>query len=533
MSNIAQWSTTASGNSAPAPDGFPEDMPASGVNDAAREAMAAIARDYEDRQGNLVTAGTATAYTLTTNNLHAALADIGMLAFRAHVANTGSAPTLAVDSLAAKTIVKSDGSAIGAGDIALNGVYLLTYNETNDVFHIVLGGGSSSVITTRGDIIYGNSSGEAARLAIGAADTYLKSDGTDVSWAAVSGGGGGGSAVPNVLFNGGFMIAQRGTSFDSTTNIANNDDTYLLDRWLLLSDGNDAVDVSQETTTVPVGSFSACKLDVETASKKAGLLQIIEANNAEAIIGGSCSLSFKARAGGSNATVDKLRAAVLSWDGTADTVTSDVVSAWNGEGADPTLVANWTYENTPSDLTLTSSYQTFSIENISIDTASTTNVAVFIWIDNSDGTVGDLVYITDVNLVSGESAQTYYPRPFAQDLALCQRYFSKNFPYDDAPASEVADSFDLGYAQSASEIRYFLFWPQEMVAAPSVTLYAPVSGTPTGSQWVYTRSGTAYNGAATVVSTNASGAQFNIAASSLGVDNASKLNGMWIADAEL
>ena len=56
--------------------------------------------------------------------------------------------------------------------------------------------------------------------------------------------------LKNRLVNGSFNIAQRGTSFVSG---ANNDDTYNLDRWYVLSDGNDAVDITQ-TTTVPTGA---------------------------------------------------------------------------------------------------------------------------------------------------------------------------------------------------------------------------------------------------------------------------------------
>tara|TARA_Y100000389_G_scaffold79319_1_gene76022 strand:+ start:1449 stop:3629 length:2181 start_codon:yes stop_codon:yes gene_type:complete len=40
---------------------------------------------------------------------------------------------------------------------------------------------------TRGSILYGNASGETARLAAGGADTVLTSDGTDLSWAAAGG----------------------------------------------------------------------------------------------------------------------------------------------------------------------------------------------------------------------------------------------------------------------------------------------------------------------------------------------------------
>ena len=43
---------------------------------------------------------------------------------------------------------------------------------------------------TRGSILYGDASGATARLAKGAADTVLTSDGTDISWAAASAGGG-------------------------------------------------------------------------------------------------------------------------------------------------------------------------------------------------------------------------------------------------------------------------------------------------------------------------------------------------------
>jgi hypothetical protein len=44
-------------------------------------------------------------------------------------------------------------------------------------------------MTTRGDVIIRNASNTTARLGIGAAGTFLSSDGTDVSWATPSGSG--------------------------------------------------------------------------------------------------------------------------------------------------------------------------------------------------------------------------------------------------------------------------------------------------------------------------------------------------------
>jgi hypothetical protein len=50
MSAIKTWSTTAAANDSAAPDGFPENMAPSGVNDACREMMAALATWYRDAQ---------------------------------------------------------------------------------------------------------------------------------------------------------------------------------------------------------------------------------------------------------------------------------------------------------------------------------------------------------------------------------------------------------------------------------------------------------------------------------------------------
>ena len=48
MSNLEKWSTAAGSNNQASPDGFPENMAPSGVNDAAREVMAAVRRWYDD-----------------------------------------------------------------------------------------------------------------------------------------------------------------------------------------------------------------------------------------------------------------------------------------------------------------------------------------------------------------------------------------------------------------------------------------------------------------------------------------------------
>lgn len=136
MANVSQYSTSASSNNSASPDGAPEGWSPSDVNNWGREVMAALARWYQDTQGSLVTAGTGNAYTLATNSSHAALADVSMLAFRADRANTGAA-TLAVDGLAAKSIVKANGDALAADDIKANQLVVVCYNATVDAYLLV------------------------------------------------------------------------------------------------------------------------------------------------------------------------------------------------------------------------------------------------------------------------------------------------------------------------------------------------------------------------------------------------------------
>lgn len=222
----------------------------------------------------------------------------------------------------------------------------------------------------------------------------------------------------NRIINGDFSVAQRGTSFVSG---ANNDDAYTLDRWYILSDGNDAIDVTQETSTVPTNQKYAIALDVETINKKFGIAQIIENVNCVGLTGGNVTLSFKAKVS-STTKLDNVKAAIVAWSGTADTVTSDIISAWNVEGTNPTLIANATYENTPANLSVTTSYATYSL-SANIDTASTNNIIVFIWSDVTDTTLGDFLYITDVQLEPGTVATPFERRSYGQELALCQRYY--------------------------------------------------------------------------------------------------------------
>ena len=225
----------------------------------------------------------------------------------------------------------------------------------------------------------------------------------------------------NHIINGAMMVAQRGASFTSATEPVNNDDQYLLDQWILLAEGADAVDVTQ-STDAPTNGLYSIALDVETANLKFGIFQPIERKNCIGLIGNTVTLSAYLKV--SNARIDDVRMAIVAWSSTADAVTSDIVSAWETDATNPTLVANWTYENTPADLGVTTSWARYSV-TAAVDTASAANIGVFIWSNTTvaDPDVGDFLYITDVQLEYGSVATPFERRPFQTELALAQRYF--------------------------------------------------------------------------------------------------------------
>lgn len=135
MSNVSQWSVTAGNNNASPPDGWPEGMAPSDVNNSARENMAALARWYGDLKGNIQSGGSASSYTLTTNNGYAALTDISILVFRAHATNNSGA-TLNVDGLGSRPL-RIAGAVIESAAIVQDTITMVAYNALNDVFDVL------------------------------------------------------------------------------------------------------------------------------------------------------------------------------------------------------------------------------------------------------------------------------------------------------------------------------------------------------------------------------------------------------------
>lgn len=125
---VISWSqTAASNNSADSAVNWTEGQAPSTVNDSARAMMASIAKFRDDINGTIVTGGTSTAYTITTNQgMSNPPANGSMVAFKANQAN-GATVTLAVDGGTAKPLRYGASLDLPANFLTANAVYSATY----------------------------------------------------------------------------------------------------------------------------------------------------------------------------------------------------------------------------------------------------------------------------------------------------------------------------------------------------------------------------------------------------------------------
>lgn len=325
----------------------------------------------------------------------------------------------------------------------------------------------------------------------------------------------------NFSKNPSFSVAQRGTSFTSATNIANNDGSYLLDQWVLLSDGNDIVDVTQGADGA-CGNLNYLQADVETVQKKFGFAQFYEQKDIASLLGenSTVSVSFNARVSDAS-KLDNIKAVVLSWTSTADAPTKDIVSAWGAADTTPTWVANYTAENTPANLSVTATDTRFKIENIAIDASGVKNLVLFIWSDAvaDNDTAGTLFQMTDVKIEPGSAATDFKYETYAESLSACLPYFERlggdgvsanRFGSGGIRSTTVADCY-LGYSRKRAAPGSITF-----TSATSVTLISDSTGhastslatdqeTVTAARLTFTKSGagmTAGQGAVFYMSAN-------------------------------
>jgi microcystin-dependent protein len=130
-----KWSKTANSNAtADSSINWAEGQAPSTVNDSARAMMAAAAKYRDDVAGAIATAGTSTAYTLSSSQAFDSLANLDgkIVAFVPHVTSGAGPVTLNVDGLGAKALRPSPGVELLPGTLIAGTPYVALYRNAGN-----------------------------------------------------------------------------------------------------------------------------------------------------------------------------------------------------------------------------------------------------------------------------------------------------------------------------------------------------------------------------------------------------------------
>lgn len=236
----------------------------------------------------------------------------------------------------------------------------------------------------------------------------------------------------NMVINGAMQVAQRGTSFDAAQQ-------YLCDRWRFgrQTDGYDLT--WAQSTTAPDGLANSLKMDVTTADASlnadvfALVQQRVEGQNLQMLKKGtsaaeSVTVSFYVRSAKTGTYILELKdkdngrqisksytiGSADTWEYKSITFEGDTTGAFDNDNARSLDLNWWLAAGTNfSSGTLATSWQADADTNRAVG-----QVNIF------DSTSNDW-YITGVQMELGENASDFEHRSFAEELALCSRYYKQ------------------------------------------------------------------------------------------------------------
>jgi hypothetical protein len=331
-------------------------------------------------------------------------------------------------------------------------------------------------------------------------------------------------ARKNRLINGNFSVWQRGNVNPTTT-----DNQYGADRWRYLTEAapGQAGSIIESSDLPSAGSRYAVRIQC-AANQKAGYFSPLESRDSWDLRGGPASLQFKAKV--NDPRLGILKAAICAWTGGEDSVAADPIANWNAEGTNPALSGSWAYCGAaPTNLGVATSWVTYKLENISIPSPAF-NLGVFIWGDDKSLNANDSIYVTDVQLEKGSTCTDIERRPFADELALCLRYYQKSYDYSVVPGSNAStgmvqtqcDGFSTNQIPGPR-------WHLPMRALPTATIWSKVGTPGTTSNVSYADSG----GSSCVVSDISTAGARCVVAGAGAWTASTAYNYHWRADAEL
>lgn len=203
----ANWSETDASNTATPPNGWPEGMNPSDVNNSARANMGGLKRWWDRSNSVKTTGGTTAAYTLTYDVAAASYYDGEEFSFIVN-ATCGDAPTLSINGVGARQIRKFTAGAfanLAASDVVANQPIRVRYNLGATTFDMLPGYATTATTAAAGTNTTDVATTAFVQAAVGktyiqtftATGTYTPHAGMVNCIIECIGGGGGGGGVAN------------------------------------------------------------------------------------------------------------------------------------------------------------------------------------------------------------------------------------------------------------------------------------------------------------------------------------------------
>jgi hypothetical protein len=212
-----------------------------------------------------------------------------------------------------------------------------------------------------------------------------------------------GSLGDNLVVNPQFQIDQFGNGVGITTA----DNAYFADVYRYVG----------EATATTYALLPGGGIRFAGTTDKGGVFQVIE--SVKSVRLKSQAVTLSAVLSVTNARIGNIKMGIVQWTGTANATASDPVSSWGADGTTPTLNANWSFVNTPSNLSVTTTPTKYSVSGTV--GSSTNNLALLIWNDDKSYTAADGFNFTDIDLHAGQD-RPYRPVDPAVDMNRVLRY---------------------------------------------------------------------------------------------------------------
>jgi len=269
------------------------------------------------------------------------------------------------------------------------------------------------------------------------------------------------------LINGGFQVWMRNSTFGPLGSGL----SYTADRWFVSRGASNAVvnRVAGPTASQYAARVQRNAADVDTTAIIFG--QALESSNSYKYADSKVTLRFKARAGANYSTTNSiLYVAVPTGTGSNQSASSGIGGGWTG------------YINTamsPSNVTLTTSWQTFTLTSTAALPSTITQIMAFFQMQPT-GTAGaaDYFEVAEVELIVGDTAPSSFQwLDFETVRMQCRRHCRKSFAYATAPAQAAGNTGALRYflPTGASGTFGVNVDIDGMMTAPTVTTYNTVS----------------------------------------------------------